>query len=88
MTELKSWVKENQTLVLFLFGQAIAIAVAGASVIAYYVKMETRVSIMETRGAAYTAERLGKIDERLTVLEQMSQKNAASIERIVDRLTK
>jgi hypothetical protein len=56
--------------------------------IAYYVKMETRVSIMETRGAAYTAERLGRIDERITILEQNIKKNEASIERIVDKLTK
>jgi len=87
VTQLRSWFKENQTLVIFLIAQAVAIGAAGASIIAYYVRMETRVSIMETRGAAYTADRLGKIDERITVLEQAQKKNAASIERIVDVMT-
>ena len=79
--QLKSFLRENHTLVILLVAQAIAI-------VAYAVKLETRVSTMETRGASYTADRLGKIDERITVLEQQTSKNGASIERIVDRLTK
>lgn len=85
MTIARSWLRENST---FLIAQAFVLVAAIGGLIAYYVKMETRVSIMETRGASYTAERLGKIDERLTVLEQNIKKNEASIERIVDKLTK
>jgi len=79
VTELRSWFKENQTLVMFLGAQAIAIATAAAAILAYSVKLETRVSIMETRGASYTVDRLNRIDQRLTVLEQNSNRNAASI---------
>ena len=43
MTELKSWVRENSTLVYFLVAQAIAIGAAGVSIIAYSVRLETRV---------------------------------------------
>jgi hypothetical protein len=88
MTELKSWFKENQTLVLFLVAQAVAIGAAGASIIAYYVRMETRVEIMETRGAAYTVERMSRMEQRITVLEQSVKRNDASIERIVDTMTR
>jgi len=86
VTELRSWFKDNQTLVMFLVAQLLAFGAAGASIIAYYVKMETRVSIMETRGAAYTVERMNKFDERITVLEQRAVKNSAQIERIVEIL--
>jgi len=82
--EARSWFKENQTLVLFLLAQAIAIGAAAAAVIAYSVKLETRVSIMETRGAEYTVARMGKIDERLTVLEGAIKENTARIERVVE----
>ena len=88
MTELRSWFRENQTLVMFLGAQAIAIATAAAAILAYSVKLETRVSIMETRGAAYTSERLGKIDERLTVLEGSLKKTAAQVDRVVDIMTR
>jgi len=87
MTELRGWFKENQTIVIFLVAQALALAAGGASMIAYYVRMETRVSIMETRGAAYTVERLNKFDERVTILEQRAIKNSAQIERVVDIMT-
>jgi len=88
VTELRSWFRENQTLVMFLGAQAIAIATAAAAILAYSVKLETRVSIMETRGAAYTSERLGKIDERLTVLEGSLKKTAAQVDRVVDIMTR
>jgi len=85
MTELVSWFKQNST---FVIAQGLVLATAIGGLIVYYVNMEARVSIMESRGASYTVERLGRIDERLTVLEQQTSKNAASIERIVDKLTK
>ena len=46
---IKSWFQDNQTMVLFLAAQAIAIGTAGAAILAYSVKLETRVHIMETR---------------------------------------
>ena len=42
MTELKSWFKENQTLVYFLIAQAIAIASAGLGFTSYMVRLNTR----------------------------------------------
>ena len=86
--QIKSFFRENQTLLLFLGAQAVALIAAGAAVLSYFVRMETRISIMETRGAEYTVARLGKIDERLTVLEQNSNKNTASIDKIIDVLTR
>jgi uncharacterized protein HemX len=88
MTQFRSWFNDNQALVVFLIAQAVALGAAGAAVIAYSVKLETRVSTMETRGAEYTIDRMNKFDQRATVLEQQIKKNEASIERIVDLLTK
>jgi uncharacterized coiled-coil protein SlyX len=85
MTAIKSWVSQNLT---FVIAQGLVLIAAIGGLIVYYVNMEARVTALETRGAAYTVNRLGKIDERLTVLEQIAVKNAASIERIVDKLTK
>lgn len=85
---IRSWFKENQTLVMFLVAQAVAFGAAGASIIAYYVKMETRVSIMETRGAEYTVARMNGFDQRITVLEQKIDKNTDSITRIVNIMTR
>jgi hypothetical protein len=88
MTELKTWVRDNSTLVYFLIAQALAIGAAGASVLAYMVKLETRVSIMETRGASYTVERLAKIDDRITILQQQTEANTQRLDRIIDVMTK
>jgi uncharacterized small protein (DUF1192 family) len=43
---------------------------------------------MEHRGAAYTVGRMDEMKQRITVLEQNIKKNEASIERIVDVMTK
>lgn len=83
--QAKSWIKENTSLVVFLVAQLLAMGAGAAAVIAYSVKLETRVSIMETRGAEYTAARLGKIDERLTVLEQNIKDNKERIDRILNQ---
>lgn len=88
MTELRGWIRDNSTLVYFLIAQAIAIGTVGVSVITYMVRLETRVSIVETRGAAYTAARLSTIDERLTKLESTSTDNKQRLDRIVDIMTK
>jgi len=86
--QLRSWFKENHTLVIFLIAQATAVGTAAAAMLAYSVRLETRVSTMETRGAEYTVVRMSKIEERITVLEQNQSANAARLERIVDIMTK
>lgn len=84
----KGWAKDNSGLLLFLAAQFIALGAAGASTLAYFTKLETRVSIMETRGAEYTVDRMNKIDQRITVLEQKIDRNTNSVDRIVDVMTK
>jgi hypothetical protein len=84
MTELKSWVKENATLVYFLIAQAIAIGAVGTSIIAYAVRLESRVNTLEVRGSPH----LAVIDNRLTVLESQTKENKERLERIVDVMTK
>ena len=84
MTELKSWLRENQTLVYFLIAQAIAIGAAVLSMTAYMVKLEQRVLTMEIRGSPH----LEKIDARLTVLEAQTKENKERLERIVDIMTR
>jgi len=86
--QARSWIKENSSLVLFLIAQVIAIGAAAATIIAYSVRLETRVHIMETRGAEYTVARMNAFDQRITVLEQKIDKNAASIERIIQQYFK
>lgn len=80
----RSWIGENQTLVYFLIGQVVAIAVAGLSFTAYMVRLETRVTTLEVRGSPHLAE----INNRLTVTEKETQANKARMERIVDIMTK
>jgi hypothetical protein len=84
MTSARSWFNENQTLVYFLVAQAIAIGAAGVSLIAYSVRLETRVTTLEVRGSPH----LAIIDNRLTVLESQTKTNKDSIDRIVDSMTK
>jgi flagellar biosynthesis chaperone FliJ len=64
---------------MFLGAQLVALGAAGVTFIAYSVKLETRVSIMETRGAEYTVDRMNRFDQRITVLEQMIRKNESEI---------
>ena len=84
---VKGWLRENHTLVVFLVAQLVAVGALAASGLAYFTKLETRVSIMETRGAEYTVDRMNKIDQRITVLEQGIKQNSAQLERIVDAMT-
>jgi len=84
----KSWIRENSTLIYFLIGQFIAIGAFGASGLAYMVKLETRVAIMETRGAEYTVARMEEMKLRIAKLEQDIETNERSINRIVDVMTK
>jgi hypothetical protein len=80
----KSWFQDNQTLVYFLLAQAIAIGTVAVSIIAYSVRLETRVNILEVRGSPHLAE----INNRLTVLESQTQNNKQSIDRIVEIMTR
>jgi len=88
MTHLKEWAKDNSGLLYFLVGQFIAIGAGAASILAYSVKLETRVHIMETRGAQYTVARMEAMKERITVLETRIKSNEDRLERLVDRATK
>jgi hypothetical protein len=54
----------------------------------YMVKLENRVYTMEHRGAEYTVARMEEMKQRITVLEQKINQNAAQIERIVDIMTR
>jgi Tfp pilus assembly protein PilO len=81
VNDIKSFVKDNSTLLGFLILQAIAI-------VAYAVRLETRVSIMETRGAAYTVSRMDEMKNAIAVLEEKIEKNEASIQRIIEIMTR
>jgi uncharacterized coiled-coil protein SlyX len=80
----ESWLRENATLVYFLIAQFIAAAIGGASMLAYFTKLEERVHILEVRGSPHLAE----INNRLTVTEKETQKNSDRVDRIVDILTR
>ena len=84
MTELRSWLRDNSTLVYFLVAQAIAIGAVVVSIIAYSVKLESRVTTLEVRGSPH----LTVVDNRLTVLESQTRENKERLERIVDVMTK
>lgn len=85
---IKNWVKENSTLVGFLIAQFIAVGAMAASGLAYMIKLETRVDILETRGAEYSVARMNKTDERITIIEQRQGRNEAQIERLVSEFIK
>ena len=86
--QAKSLIKENHTLVIFLAAQVLAIGAAAAAVIAYSVKLETRVHIMETRGAEYTVARMEEMKQRISVLESNMKDNKDRIDRILTELLK
>jgi len=88
MEPIKSWFGQNQAMILFLGAQAIALGTAAAAILAYSVRLETRVSIMETRGAEYTVARMEEMKMRITIIEQRQQRNEAQIDRIVALLTR
>ena len=77
MGEFKSWFKDNQALVILLIGQAI---VGGI----YMVNLEARVSTLEVRGSPHLAE----INNRLTVLEKITEANKDSLDRVKDVMTR
>lgn len=86
--DAKGWLRENHTLAMFLGAQLIGLGAAATALIAYSVKLETRVHIMETRGAEYTVDRMNKFDQRITVLEGNMKDNKDRIDRILSELLK
>ena len=84
----RSWLRDNSTLIYFLIAQFIAIGAFAASGLAYMVKLETRVAIMEDRGAAYTVGRMDEMKLKINSLEAQIKHNEQSIDRIVDTMTK
>jgi len=86
--EARSWFRQNSTLIYFLIAQFIAIGAGAASVLAYMVKLETRVHIMEHRGAEYTVSIIAEMKKRITELEGEIKNNQRSIDRIVDVMTR
>jgi hypothetical protein len=84
----KSWIKENSTLVYFLIAQLIAIGAGAASILSYSVKLETRVHILETRGAAYSVQRMDTMANQISVLQQKITHNEERIGRILSEFLK
>lgn len=84
MTAIKSWIKENATLVYFLIAQAIAIGAAVLSMTAYMVKLEARVDTLEVRGSPHLAE----INNRLTVTEKETEANEQRLNRVIEVMTR
>jgi hypothetical protein len=86
--EARSWFRQNSTLIYFLIAQAIAVGGGAAALIAYSVRLETRVMIMETRGAEYTVARMEEMKLKINRLEQQIEANENSIKRIIDIMTR
>jgi len=86
--EVRSWVRENSTLVYFLIAQMLAFGAAAASILTYAVKLENRVHTMENRGAEYTVARLARMDEKITILQTQIKHNEDSIQRIISEYLK
>ena len=86
--QARTWLRENSTLIYFLIAQFIAIGAFVASGLAYMVRLETRVSIMEERGAAYTVSRMDDMKLKINGLETQIENNEASIKRVIDIMTR
>ena len=84
----RSWIRENSTLVYFLIAQLIAIGAGAASILSYSVKLETRVHILETRGAAYSVKRMDDMSNQIAVLQQKIEHNEESIRTYRDQYFK
>jgi hypothetical protein len=75
--KVTSWLLENRTLLSVLVAQGLAILI-------YAVRLETRVTTLETRGSPH----LERIDNRLTVLESLTTTNKHSVDRIIEIMTR
>jgi exopolysaccharide biosynthesis protein len=83
-----SWFRQNSTLIYFLIAQFIALGAGAASMLAYMVKLETRVFTMEHRGAEYTVSIIAEMKKRITVLEGDIEKNEENIRKNDERITR
>ena len=86
--QARTWFRQSSTLIYFLIAQAIAVGGGAAAIIAYSVRLETRVMIMETRGAHYTVARMDEMKLKINSLEEKIDKNEDSIKRIIDVMTR
>jgi hypothetical protein len=86
--QLRSWFHNNHTLVVFLGAQLVTLGAGAAWMIAYSVKLETRVATMEVRGASYTVDRLNNIDQKLTAMEGSLKEHEARINRMLNEFLK
>jgi uncharacterized coiled-coil protein SlyX len=82
--QARTWFRENSTLIYFLIAQFIAIGIGGASMLAYFTRLEERVHILEVRGSPHLAE----INNRLTTTEKETDSNKARIDRVVEIMTR
>lgn len=82
--EIKTWAKANSGLATFLIGEAMAIATILASLVAYAVRMDTRIETLEVRGSPH----IEKIDSRVTTIETKVNSHEQSIDRIVNVMTR
>jgi hypothetical protein len=84
VNEAKSWIRENSTLVYFLFAQLVAAGAIAVSFVTYMTRLEERVATLEVRGSPHLAE----INNRLTVTEKETEANKARIDRVVEIMTR
>ena len=77
MSNVASWFKENQVLMIGLIGQAIVLGI-------YMVNLEARVSTLETRGSPHLTE----INTRLTTLEKITETNSDSLKVVKEIMTR
>jgi hypothetical protein len=82
--EIKTWVKGHSGLTAFLVGEALTIAAILASIIAYAVRMDTRIETLEVRGSPH----IERLEHRMTTTEAETASNKNSINRIVDVMTR
>ena len=84
MSVVRSWAKENQSLIFFLIVQFVAVMGAVFSITVYITTLETRVAILEVRGSPHLAE----INNRLTTTEKETQANKERLDHVIDILTR
>jgi len=82
--DVKTWAKSNPGLATFLIGEALTIAAILASLIAYAVRMDTRIETLEVRGSPH----IERLEHRMTTTEAETASNKNSINRIVDVMTR
>lgn len=82
--QIKMWVKGHTGLAAFLIGEALTIAAILASLIAYAVRMDTRIGTLEVRGSPH----IERIEHRITTIEAKTIANENRLDKIVDVMTR